>query len=392
MELFFDLMMVFALSQVVAGAVPGLGSSGLFTPWIAVGRTLLLFAPLIWTWTITAYMTSRFDPRATGTQWSILVTAFAMVVMGTSVPHAFTADRIPFALAYVFIQVGRPLIFGYALGGHALARLYFRATVWASVGGLFWILGALTSVRAQVLLWILAVVIDFGSARLGWPVPRLGRGRTTVWAHAPHHLADRYQQLLLIALGETILAVGITYASGSGRAGGYESIGLLVTFVTVVLLWRIYFHRAGQVLGDAVAAARDPAGVGRFVASAHMVMIFGIVVAAIGHEIIQSYPSSHSHPAWLAMILGGPACYMVGRAALERAVFSRISLRRWVGIAVLLAAGAPLLAAPPLAAGITAIVVLLAIAVIDARRSAHRPPEKPRPADEDATWFRRRHP
>ncbi|MCM0678496.1 low temperature requirement protein A [Micromonospora phytophila] len=383
--------MVFALNRLVASAVPGLevpGPDGSDSPsqWTAVGRTLLLFVPLVWTWTITAYITARLDPRTPGTQWSILVTAFAMLVMGTSVPHAFDGAGLPFALAYTFVLINRALVFGYTLSGHPLARLFFRGMFWSAVAGMFLILGALASDRAQVLLWILAVVIDLGSARLGWPLPRLGRGRATAWALAPHYLADRYQQLLLIALGETILAVGITYAGGTGRTGGYESIGLLVAFVTTVLLWRIYFHRAGQVLGKAVAAAPDPAGLGRFIASAHMVMIFGIVITAIGHELIQSHPVAYAYPAWLVMILGGPACYLFGRAALERAVFSRVSLRRWVGIGVLLAIGAPLLAAPPLTAGITAAVVLFGIAIVDARRAAHRPLEKPHPANGKATW------
>lgn len=396
MELFFDLAMVFALNRLVAHAtsgleVPGLEISDVARRWTAIGQTLLLFAPLIWTWIITAYVTARFDPRVPLTQWVVLGTAFALLVMGTSVPHAFDEAGLAFALAFAVTQVGRALILGYFVRGHPLARMLLRPMLWSIPVGLLWIIGALNSGSVRVLLWILAVTVDFCATRLGWPLPRVGRGRESAWALAPYHLADRFQQLVLIALGETILAVGITYASGPGRPGGYESIGLVVAFVVAVLLWRIYFHRAGQVMGEAVATARDPAALGRFVGATHVVMILGIVFVAVGHELIQYHPTGRTYRAWLVMILGGPACYLIGRAALERAVFDRVSPRRWVGIAVLLATGAPLLAAPPLVAGITVAVVLLGLALLDTLRSAGRPPELPNPAEARAnpSWWRR---
>ncbi|MER7457647.1 low temperature requirement protein A [Micromonospora sp. NPDC126480] len=386
-ELFFDLVMVFAFNRLVATAVlglegPGLDRADVARRWSVIGQTVLLFAPLLWSWTMTAYMTARFDPRTPGAQWAVLTTAFAVLVMGTSAPHVFGGGAaLSFALAYALSQVGRPLVLAYSLGRHPLARLYLRVAAWFAAGGLLWIVGALTTGRAQVVLWILALAVTLGSARLGWPLPRLGHRRMTAFAVAPHHLADRYTQLVLIALGETILAVGIVYASGRDRSGWYEGIGLVVAFVTAVLMWRIYFQRAGQVLGEAVAEARDPAALGRAVSSAHAVVIFGIIMTAIGHELIQVHPTGPTYPAWLVMILGGPACYLLGRAVLEWAVFSRVSARRWVGVAVLLAAGVPLLAAPPLAAGTTAMVVLAGIAFVDTRRAAGRPLEQPRPAE-----------
>ncbi|MEU6078326.1 low temperature requirement protein A [Micromonospora sp. NPDC047074] len=397
-ELFFDLVMVFALNRLVASAVagmadPGLDASDVGRRWTTLGRTLLLFVPLLWAWTMTAYITARLDPRTPRAQWAILSTGFALLIMGANAPHVFDGGgALAFALAYVVSQVSWFLVFAYLLGTHPLARVYWRVALWFVVSGPLWILGALVPGRWQLSLWILAVVVELGAARLGWPAPGLRHGRSSAWAVAPHHLADRYTQLVLIALGETILAVGITYASGPGRAGGYQTVGLVVSFVTAVLLWRIYFQRAGLVLGEAVAEARDPAALGRFVSFAHAVMILGIVITAIGHELIQLHALGRTYPAWLAVILGGPAFYLVGRAALERAVFSRVSPRRWVGIGVLLVTGLPLINAPPLAAGITAAFVLFGIAMIDTRRAANRPLEAPHPASTRAnwSWWRRR--
>ncbi|MEV4543358.1 low temperature requirement protein A [Micromonospora echinaurantiaca] len=396
-ELFFDLVMVFALNRLVASAVtgledPGLDSSDVARRWTTLGRTLLLFVPLFWMWAITAYRTARLNPRSPGAQWAILTTGFALLIMGANVEHVFDGGgALPFALSYVLGQLSWSVIFAVMLRRHPLARVYWRVALWFSLSAPCWILGAFAPGRAQLLLWIIAAVIDLGAARLGWPAPRLGRGRTSAWTVAPHHLSDRYTQLVLISLGETFLAVGIIYSSGVDRGHRYATVALVTSFVTVVLLWRIYFHRAGLVLGEAVAAARDPAGSGRFVASVHAVMILGIVITAIGLEIIQVHPLGRTYPAWLVLILGGPACYLVGRAALEHAVFSRVSPRRWIGIGVLLATAVPLINAPPLAAGITAALVLFGIAVVDTRRAARRPSEEPHAADSRKNWSWWRH-
>lgn len=388
LELFFDLVMVFALNRLVGFVVEGAGSADSSIRWIAVGKALLLFMPLIWTWTITTYVTARFEPETAKTQRSVLLTAFAMLVMGTSLTTAFDGGAIVFALAYAVAQAGRVAILVWVLGAHPLHELYYRNLAWFGVAAVFWVAGALTGGAGQLVLWGVAVTVELGSARLGWPLPRRGRERALVWALRPHYLTERYQQLTLIALGETILSVGATFASGRRNVTLNEILGLLVAFLTAVLLWRIYFHRAGLVLGDAVSRARDPARVGRFAGSAHFVMIIGIVGTSIGHGIVQTRPAGHSHPAWLAMILGGPACFLLGRAALELAVFARISLRRWVGIAVMLAAGPPLLAAPPLVAASIAAAVLFGVVLGDSRQAAGRPPEPPRPADREATWLR----
>ncbi|WP_276469492.1 low temperature requirement protein A [Micromonospora tulbaghiae] len=390
LELFFDLIMVFALNRLVAFALNGAGSVDSSFEWIAVWKALLLFTPLIWAWTTTAYLTTRFEPYRGGTQQSVLLGAFAMLVMGTALPDAFDGAGLVFALAYVVAQTGRVLVLVRALGAHPLRDLYFRNLAWFSLAAVFWLIGAFTTGVEQMTLWSVAVVIELGSARLGWPLPGLGRERAWAWALRPHYLAERYQQLVLIALGETILSVGATFASGRGRITLTEIFGLLVAFLTAVLLWRIYFHRAGLVLGDAVSAARDPANLGRFAGSTHFVMIAGIMGTSIGHGIVQTRPTGHSYPAWLAMILGGPACFLLGRAALERAVFARISHRRWVGIAVLLAAGPPLLFAPPLVSAVIAAVVLFGIALVDSRQAARRPPEEPKPAAEPAWLWPRR--
>ena len=156
-------------------------------------------------------------------------------------------------------------------------------------------------------LWICAAAIDYLAARLGWPVPRLGSLRATAWAVAGAHLADRYRQSLLIALGEWVVALGYT----RGLYGVESTAAFVIGFATTVLLWRIYFYWAGQILGDAIAASKNPEHLGRVAAFAHWITILGIIIiTAVGDELVIPHPLGDTMPAWAAVILGGPALYV----------------------------------------------------------------------------------
>ncbi|MHA4949290.1 low temperature requirement protein A [Micromonospora sp. SD19] len=376
-ELFFDLAVVFALNRLVAQSLPALLAAGAVPRWGALVRTLLLFVAVMWLWTTTAFITARFEPRHAGTQVMLVGSAFAMIVMGAAVVDVAGDGGVVFAVAFVATQVLRTGVLAAGLRSHRLRRLYGRTLVWFGLAGVPWLLGGLTDGLTQLTWWTVAVVLDLGSARLGWPVPGLGRGRTTTWQVAGGHLADRYAQLLMIALGESVLAVGISYSTHPWRA--YESAGLVVAFATTVLLWRVYFFKSGQLLPEALTACADPAGWGRRVGFAHAVMVFGIVIAAIGQDIVQYAHTAGTRWSWLVAIVGGPALFMAGRARLEQLVFSRVARRRIVAIALLIAATPLLRPLPPLATAATAAVVLLFIAVLDWRQATGRPPESASP-------------
>ena len=376
-ELFFDLAVVFTLNRVVTHSVPGLLGDDPGQRWASVGRTVLLFVAVMWLWTTTAFITSRFEPRRAGTQVMLLGSTFAMVLMGTAVAGVFAGGGVVFAVAFVTTQVVRSVVVTVGLRPHRLRRLYGRISVWFCLAGVLWVGGAIAGGAAVLVWWSVAVVVDLGSARLGWPVPWLGRGRTTTWQVAGGHMTDRYSQLLMIALGESILAVGISF--GGHKSGVYETGGLVVAFATTVLLWRVYFFKAGELVGEALHASGDPAGWGRKAGFAHAVMVAGIVATAIGHKIVQSSYNPSMGVAWLAMILGGPVLFLAGRSRLEHLVFDRVSRRRLVAIAALAVISPLAVRATPLGAATAAALVLLLIAVLDWRNAAGQPAEAASP-------------
>ncbi|MFG2108653.1 low temperature requirement protein A [Micromonospora chersina] len=379
LELFFDLVLVFALVGVVSRIVPDLLSDNVRLRWQSLLYTVVLALPLLWLWTTTAYLTSRFDYRNRWIQLLVLVSAFGLLIMATSL-YKFEQRGATFAIVYVVLHVGRPMVLRPLLREHQQVReLYTRVGIWTSISGVIWLAGAVARGNAQMALWLIAITVDLVVARLRWPVPGIGRPPASAWAmSSSRYLPERYQQLLLIALGETVLSIGLTYATHPATLAAKAA--LVVTFLTSVLMWRIYFYRAGQVLAEAVAMSSNRAAAGGIVGVAHLLMVLGITLAAAGSEIVLANPQGPSVPAWLAVILGGPALFLFGRSRLERVVFDRLAVRRLVGIGVLVLLAPPLFFGPPLLAAIAAAVVLLGVAVADARRAAGRPPEAPSPS------------
>ncbi|WP_428961217.1 low temperature requirement protein A [Micromonospora fluostatini] len=382
LELFFDLVLVFALLGVVSRVVVDLTADDLTQQWAGLSYVVVLVLPIMWLWTTTSHITSRFDPRRPVVQAMVLVTALGVVFMASSLPYAFFERGYAFAVPYVLLQVGRPLVLIRLLPECAQRALYTRAAIWFALSAGPWLVGGiLLKGEPRVGLWALAITIELVAARFSWPVPGMSRQLDSAWDPIKtHHLAERYEQILLIALGESVLALGITYTRAPVSWAG--SVALLVGFATTVLLWRIYYYRAGQVLPEAVHVAGDRIGAGRNVGRAHMMMVLGIVLVAAGYELVVSHPGGHVPAVWLVVILGGPIVFVIGRIGLERVVFNRVSRSRLIGIAVLAAAALPLAFVPPLVAAVSAFVILFGMAVADARHAWGRPLEAPSPLNE----------
>ncbi|MEV4385782.1 low temperature requirement protein A [Micromonospora sp. NPDC049580] len=381
LELFFDLVYVFALTRIVHELVldytRGHVAETLTTTLSENGETLLLLLAVWWIWTQTAWMTSRFDPFRPEIQFLVLATMFGSLLLAVAISGALAETGILFASTYVAIQVGRTLFFVVTLRGHDLRRVNMLALVWFGASAVPWLIGAFEPELTRNSLWALALAIDYLGGRLGWPVPGLGRSRVSPWAVAGEHLAERYWQLVIVALGETILTSGSSLLRGP--IVHERILALTLSFLTTVLLWRIYFYRAGQILGEAVVASGDPGRLGRSAELCHLLMVSGILVTSAGSELVLLDPSGHAKPAWVGAILGGPALYLAGRSLFEYVAFARVSLPRPIGILALVALAPLMVRLPPLRVAAAAAAVLLGVAVADAIRAHGRPLEQASP-------------
>ena len=381
LELFFDLVYVFALTRIVDELVldytRGRVAETLTTSLAENGETLLLFLAIWWIWTQTAWVTSRFDPLQPAIQFVVLATMLGSLFLAVAISGALEETGLLFASTYAAIQVGRTLFFVLTMRGHDLRRVNVLALVWFGASAVPWLAGAFAPELTRNLLWLLALAIDYLGGRLGWPVPRLGRSQVSPWAVAAEYLAERYWLLVIVALGETILTAGTAFLHGPIVAE--RTLALVLSFVTTVLLWRIYFYRAGQILGEAIAASADPGRLGRSAELSHLLMALGIVATSAGSELVLIDPSGHAKPAWVAAMLGGPALYLAGRSVFEHVAFARVSRPRPIGILVLAAIAPVMVGLPPLGVAAAAAAVLLGVAVSDAIRAHGGPLEQASP-------------
>jgi low temperature requirement protein LtrA len=355
-ELFFDLVYVFAVTQLSHLLLEHLTLHG------AV-QTLMLLLAVWWAWVYTAWFTNWFDPNQPAVRLTLVGVMLASLIMSATLPAAFAERGLIFAGAYVAMQVGRTAFVVAALeGGDPLRRNFQRILAWSVASGVLWLAGGLAEGTAREALWLGALAVDYAAPVCGFATPGLGRSRTTDWTIVGEHLAERCQLLIIVAFGESILVTGATF--GGLPLSAATLTAFVVAFAGSVALWWIYFDRGAEASSEAMSAADDPGRLGRSAYTYfHLPMVAGIIVAAVGDELTIAHPDAPATAATTAVILGGPALYLAGNALFKWAVWGRLAWSRLVAIGALalLAPAADVLPALALAGAAALIVVVLAV-------------------------------
>ncbi|MGI5211939.1 low temperature requirement protein A [Plantactinospora sp. CA-290183] len=372
LELFFDLAFVVALTR-VSQRFAHVGSDTGWELVAGLGRTLLLFLALWLVWSHTTWITSRYEPERSTIQAVVVGTMFAALVMAVTLPRAMEERALPFAVAYLMVMVVRPLVVAAALRGHPRRLVPFRLAAWAAVAAPLWLIGALGPDSLRLPLWAAALAVDYLAWALGWPLPWLGAAAVGRWRIAGEHLAERHQQMFLIALGESISIIAIVSSGVDYSAERAAAFG--VAFATSALLWRIYFHRAGLLLTEALGRARMPGQLGAATERTHGLIVLSVLVTAVGYELVIDDPYGPLRPAWLLFVVGGPALFLLARVRLDYEIFGRVSRSRVIGLVVLLLVAAALTRWSPMVGLSVVAGVLALVALLDAWRSRQRPLE-----------------
>ncbi|WP_323374013.1 low temperature requirement protein A [Plantactinospora alkalitolerans] len=371
LELFFDLVYVVALALISRHLVQNLD-------WMGVAQSAVLLAGVWWVWAITAFLTDLYDPQQVSIQLLTVAVMLGSLLMAAAVPHAFGSGGLVFACAYVGIHLGRGLFLVPNLRGQRAQGRAIRIFFWFAISAVPWIVGGLMSEEGvRTALWALAVLIDYFAFSLGYPTPGLGRLPETQYNVTAAHLAERYQQFFTIALGDAILITGFTYSEV--RAGPAHSGAFLVAFLSTVLLWRIYTHRAGEVLPLAIESVLETRRFFLVAPYTHLMMVTGVVLKASSFELIIARPLDDPGWAMIALVLGGPALFLIGRSRFEYEVFGRVSPSRLVALGVLVAITPVMRLVPLVAMAASVMAVLAGMAAADTVRSWGRAPEQPNP-------------
>lgn len=362
MELFFDVVYVFAVTQLAHHLLVHLTGRG------AV-EALVLFLAVWWAWNYTAWATNWIDPNQPPVRLLMVALMLLSLVMSAAIPAAFDDKALGFAGAYVALQVVRSAFMVAAFRGQPMGRNYAQLLAWSGIAGVAWIAGAFVDGDARLLLWIVALALDYAAPLVGFVLPGFGRTPMRAWTLAGGHLAERNQLVVIIALGESMLAVGATFSELHVTAA--VATAFVIGFVGTVSLWWVYFVRYAEEAAEAIAHAFDPARLARAgFAYAHSIMVAGIIVAAVAIDLTIAHPTGDTSAEAAAVILGGPALYLAGNALFNYALAGRPPWSRLVGIGVLalLVPLAP--AADPwvLSGAATLVILVLALATGSPRR------------------------
>ncbi|MFC3505311.1 low temperature requirement protein A [Micromonospora krabiensis] len=382
LELFFDLVYVFALTQLTHLLIKKLNWQGAF-------EAAVLLLALWWIWVLTAWLTDQFDPQHPAVQWHVVVVMLGILLMAILVPEAFGEHGLYFAVLYVAINFGRGVFIRLAARGTDLTRRVLRTAFWFTLSTLLWIPGALVEGWARAVLWLLALSVDYVSAALRWPTPRLGRAPLWELDISEAHLAERYRQVFIIALGEIVLIMGLTFSdTGPSNFTPARTAVLVLSFASAALIWRLYIYRAGAQLASAIRVSPNPHRLSQSASYLHTVMVAGIILTAVGFTLIIENPTEQPPVAWIAGITGGPALFLAGRTGFEYLVYGQVTAPRLLGIAALGILSAFVVHLPPEVTSGAATLVLAAVAVAETARHRRHPRSPTPPATSGQRYTR----
>ncbi|HFZ1791424.1 TPA: low temperature requirement protein A [Serratia marcescens] len=328
-ELLFDLIYVFAVTQLSHYLLHHLTLTGAL-------ETLLLWFAVWLAWQYTAWVINWFNPDTR----QIRLLLFAIMLLGlfaaAALPQAFGERGLIFALFYVAIQVGRSVtVLRLLAPGHPLKRNFHRILGWLCISAVFWIAGGLAEGNARLALWAVAVLCEYVSPMFGFRLPVLGRSdSSSEWTIEGHHLAERCQLFVIVALGETILITGATLSE-------MESwnlpvlIASLVAFLGSLAMWWVYFDTSSKAGSHAISQAENPGQLGAYFHYVHVALVGAIIVCAVANELVIAHPDGRIQHATAAVLLLGPALYLFANALYKRLVYHRFPLSHLVGLLAL---------------------------------------------------------
>ena len=343
LELFFDLVFVFAITQVT-------GFLSADPTWKGLGHGLLVLGALWWAWAAYAWLTNTLDAEEGRVRLAMLAAMAAMLLVALAVPHAFGDDAVLFGAAYFAVRAVH--IGLYALGARGdreVLAAVLRMAPSALVGPGMILVAGFTDGSVQVTLWLGALALDYLGVLVGG-----GRG----WKVSPHHFAERHGLIVIIALGESIVALGVGATAEAITAGVIAAA--ILGIVVISALWWAYFDVVAIVAERKLAEARGAARAALARDSysyLHLPMIAGIVLFALGLKktLIGWDEALETVPA--VGLCGGLALYLLAHVAFRLRNVRSLSRRRLVAAVLLLA----LL---PLATEVDALVALAAVTAV----------------------------
>lgn len=359
-ELFFDLVFVFAVTQVSHLLLEHQSFADLV-------QTVMLVTVVWLLWINTTWVTNWLNPERGWVRGMLICLMLTGMLMASAIPHAFGEKALLFAVALVTMQLGRTIFtaLAFARTRPAHAMNFVRIGIWESCTAVFWIGGALAPDDARLWIWLVALLLDLAGPRARFWVPGLGGSGLHTWNITGEHMSERVSLFFIIVLGESIIVTGSSFADAP--LDWPHVLAFLSSFVGTVLLWLLYFNHGQQGGSEFISRAKEgDRGLIAQVAYTYipLLMVLGIVLAAVADGLVLRQPNESTEPWTAALLCASAALYLLGNAFFRRAVGGPWLLGHLVGAVVLVALVAtyPLLTSLALAWLVNLILLLVVIA------------------------------
>ena len=332
-ELLFDLVFVFAVTQVSHTLLAK------FTPLGALQTTMLLLS-VWWVWVYTCWITNWLNPELTPVRLLLFVLMLGGLVLSTSIPMAFTSRGLWFALAYAAMQVGRTLFWLVSTPRErASARMNaVRILVWLSTSAIFWIAGGFAQGYARLVLWALALGIEYISPAVRFWIPKYGASSVADWYVEGGHMAERCAGFIIIALGESIVVTGATFADLNWTRE--VVVAFLSSFVASLAMWWIYFDKGARAGSELISNSSEPGRLARLAYTyLHLPIVAGIILSAVADDLVLWHPLGEPDARTVLSAVGGPLLFLIGTSLFKHTVRGFLQLSHGVGIVALCVIG-----------------------------------------------------
>jgi low temperature requirement protein LtrA len=368
LELFFDLVYVFAIGQLSHLLVEHLDMR-------TGAETLILALAVVYAWYMTTWAANWLEPDRLPVRLYLVGLMFASLLMSASIAGAFNGRAWLFVTGYLLLQVGRSTFLIVALRGRALGEHFVNNLVWELLIGGFWVAGAVANSDARLMLWGIAVVATHGGAWVLHWLP--GRGQRIDLEHteiAGGHLIERFRLFFIIALGETVLTTGNAFTDQPFELE--RLLALAISFTGTVALWWCYFQRAERVGVEIAETAEDAGAVGLWGTWTLTLIVLALIGIAVGDELAVAHPGDDATLGFTILTFGGPALFLLAQVFFLGEALGRVPRSRplaLAALAILSVATSPL----TLIVGVAASsAVLVAVAIADTVHVGGRAPSK----------------
>jgi low temperature requirement protein LtrA len=357
LELFFDLVYVFAIGQLSHHLLEHVD--------LRTGsETLILALAVFYAWYMTAWGANWLDPDRLPVRVLLVGLMFASLLMAVAIGDAFDGRAWLFVTGYLLLQVARAVFLVFALRGRALGEHFVNDLVWELLTGGLWVAGAVADGDARLVLWGLAAAATYvGVGALHW-LP--GRGRRIDLEHseiAGGHLVERFRLFFIIVLGETVILMGTAFTEQPFEIE--RLLTLAISFAGTVALWWCYFQRA-EVMGiEAAETAEDAGTVGWQGTWTLTLIVIAVIAIAVGDELAIAHPDYDPTLGFSILTFAGPALFLLAQVLFLWEALGELSRSRLLALAalaILAFATAPLTLIAAIAAS---SAVLVAVAVAD---------------------------